>query len=252
MAKSFVATGTPFGLLLSLLIILGSTAEAATFRVNCDEGESIQQRLDKNAKNGDTVEVSGLCQEQIVIETNNLQLIGLNSATIDGGGDAGPGNTVIQVRALNVTITGFTVTGGRSGIFVSRVGSALIEGNIIIDVGRNGISVTDGAWGRIDNNMIMDIPRSGIVLSGGGADLSGNDVRRARDGLFVTSSRVDFDGPNIFLENSRDGIRCQQLGAMRNTSTQTVIDPTNPANNNGGLPVNDADGTCSCSGITCQ
>ena len=235
------------------LILSTVQADANTKKVDCDEDQSIQEKLDI-AKNGDTIEVSGYCSEQIRITTNNLRLVGVGGATIDGGADASEGNSVVVVHALNVAIAGLTITGGRSGIVVSRNGSAIIgenspgSGNTIDSVGRHGITVTDGGWAQIDNNVIKDAGRHGIIVSGGAADLTNNDVRRSvRDGLFVSTSRVDLEGVNTFLENARRGIFCNQLGALRVTASQTLVDLVTPANNNTGGDFLNSGASCSVS-----
>jgi len=229
---------------------LVTTAPAATFKAECDEGASIQKRLDQNAKPGDTIEVSGTCNEQIVVRTNNVRLTGLDGATIDGGTDSSEGNSVIVVRALDVRISGLTVTGGRNGIVVSRNASAIIggtapgQGNTIDTVGRNGISISEDGWAQLLNNTITDAARFGIAVSGGSATLSGNEVRGSdRDGLFVGTSFVDLEGANTFLANGRRGIACARAGILRVQAIQTLVAP--PPDNNVNGPYSNTDGSCS-------
>jgi hypothetical protein len=55
-------------------------ADSAVKKVKCDEGQTLTDAL-KTAKPGDTLKVTGTCQERVTITTDRL--------TLDGGG-SGP------------------------------------------------------------------------------------------------------------------------------------------------------------------
>lgn len=94
----------------------------ASFTVDCDAGQTIQGALGGNLIPGDTLLVSGMCDENVTLSAAKAELTldGQRSAT-NVGATINGGITIIG-RAI--TVKGFTVTGG---------------------VGRTLISVTDGA-----------------------------------------------------------------------------------------------------------
>lgn len=149
---------------LSLLLsppLLLSPVEAATVTVDCDAGGSIGATLG-SLKAGDTLAVSGTCRESVVIaaEVSRIALDGQTKATIHG---TGPTADTIHVQGRNITIRGFTLTGGRDGIHLSGPASVVIDGNVIQGNGR-GIHLDKGSIGRIINNTVQNNRGVGINL----------------------------------------------------------------------------------------
>ena len=84
-------------------------ADSAVKKVKCDKGQTLTEALRK-AKPGDTLQVTGTCQERVTITTDRLTLDGGGSAVLDGGG-GGPTEfegVVTIDGAQGVTLTGFT------------------------------------------------------------------------------------------------------------------------------------------------
>ncbi len=194
------ATGTLI-VVAAFLWILSSVGEAATVQVDCSSG-SLQAAIDK-AKPGDTLLVSGTCKENLVIyeEVVRVTLDGQGKATINGP-DAT--KSTIAVRGRGITIKGFTVTGGRSGIAVGFSGTAVIDSNTIQSTGGRGISVSTHSLVRIGNNTIQNNPRYGISVAGNSFALIGLLVPGARE-----------PSPNIIQNNGRYGIRVARSSAAR-------------------------------------
>ena len=140
---------------------------ATTHTVDCNAGEKIQDKL-AVAQPGDTIQVSGACSENIAILSEVVRI------TLDG-----QGKTVIQappkgdgffIRGREITVKGFTITGGRDGIHLSGVAagaSANIVGNTIRKTGRHGIHLDHSSVGRIAGNTIEDVHASGIDVAEG-------------------------------------------------------------------------------------
>jgi nitrous oxidase accessory protein NosD len=87
-----------------------------THTVDCNAGQKIQDKI-AIAQPGDTILVNGNCSENTIIPPEVVRI------TLDG-----QGKTVIQappkgdgffVRGREITIKGFTITGGRDGIHLS-------------------------------------------------------------------------------------------------------------------------------------
>ena len=139
--------------------------QSATITVDCDGGEKIQDKL-AQAKADDIVQVSGTCKDGVQIPSDVVRV------TLDGQGkariEAPRGRDSIFIRGRDITVRGFTLTGGRDGIHLSGQAagaSAVIENNIIRQTGRRGIHLDQGSIGRIGGNTIEDVPAEGINLT---------------------------------------------------------------------------------------
>ena len=99
-------------LLISSFWLLPSAAVAQT-PVSCGSPAALQSAVDA-ALPGDTLLVSGVCNENVVVgaDTFRVTLDGQGTATING-----PDATVATVLVVGkgITIRGFTITGGRQG-----------------------------------------------------------------------------------------------------------------------------------------
>jgi hypothetical protein len=171
---------------------------------------SLQRAIDRSHP-GDTINVTGVCEENLAIPE------GTDRLTLDGGGTAtihGPSATLndIVVRGRAITIKGFTITGGRTAIDVGRSGSAVIDGNTIEGTGRFGITV--GAFGtaNIVNNTIRNNPSHGINLTGNGFAFIGF---RAADDTVAS--------PNVIARNGTNGINLA-LSASARIAGNTISD----------------------------
>lgn len=208
-----------FAVVLWLVPLL---AEAATLTVDCNAGEKVQQKI-ALAKPGDTVLVSGTCSENVSVPSEVVRI------TLDGQGKAviqAPGTTAdaIFIRGKEITVKGFSLTGGRDGIHLSGAAagaSAVIDGNTIQRTGRYGIHVDSGSVGRIVNNRIENIPNAGI-------DITENSYARIG---FLIPSRPD-PGPNTIRNNGSHGI------AVSRASSAWIANNTITDNKGSGVFVN--------------
>jgi nitrous oxidase accessory protein NosD len=64
-------------------------ANSPVKKVKCDQGQTLTEAL-KQANPGDTLQVTGTCQERVTITTDRLTLDGGGSAVLDGGGGQSP------------------------------------------------------------------------------------------------------------------------------------------------------------------
>jgi Right handed beta helix region len=150
--------------LVGLLWFPLSVADAATVKLACNGKNTIGNAV-KKLKPGDTLLVSGTCNETVEIgpELSRITLDGQGKTTVNGP-DAK--TNTITVLGREVTIKGFTVRGGRRGIAVSRGGTAVVDGNIIENVaGDFGVQVSQASVARIINNTIRNNPGNGINVS---------------------------------------------------------------------------------------
>ena len=187
-------------------------AQADKHTLTCGPEKTIGQAI-KTLKPGDTLLVSGTCNENIDLgdEVHGITLDGQGTATINGD----PSVNTITVTGGGITIRGFTITGGFQCIAVLDGGSAVIDGNTIQNAAFNGITVFRNSTAQIINNTIQNNPSSGIQVQASSS---------ARIGFTgPPSNRVS--APNTIQNNGAPGIQ-----VLRASSAQIF---TNTIQNNG-------------------
>ena len=208
--------------LAGLLWFLTSPGEGATIKLTCSAKDTIGNAV-KKLKPGDTLSVTGTCNENLVIpeETVRVVLDGQGKATINGPDTSNP---TIVINGRGITIKGFTVTGGRDGIVVSRGGQAVIGSNTIQGTGRFGVQVNQTSFAVIVNNTIQNNGHNGISVGrSSNARITGNMIRNNKlNGVLVTrasqaditSSTIDGNGMNGIDVSQNSSV---QLGADKGT-----------------------------------
>jgi Periplasmic copper-binding protein (NosD)/Right handed beta helix region len=244
-----------------MLLALPGRGVAATLTVNCDAGGKVQAAVDA-AHPGDTIQISGACYENVRFndEVSRITLDGNGLATIHGVSST---VNTITIRGRGITITGFTITGGRNGVGVLMGGSATIQGNTIQETAENGINVAQHSYARIIGNTIQLNPDAGIrVLENSSARIGfldlgdpapvGNVIRRngAVGGVLVQRSAGaslvgntigENDGPGVSVSdgshadlasnqidgNGTDGVVVTQNSDVQLGDEPGILDPPN-------------------------
>lgn len=216
--KSWIVTFTAF---LSLGVIAAPTIGATTINVDCNRGDSVGLVLSR-LKPADVVLVSGICQENILIqaELQRITLDGQRKATIKASDVRRP---AIQILGREVTIKGFTVTGGSFGIAVNRGATAVIDANIIEKAAIAGLEISHNSFARVINNTIQHSKQQGILVLGSSS---------AHIGVWYTDDKVP--QPNIIQNNEGDGIQ------VLRSSTARIIGNTLSGNRRNGLTIQQA------------
>lgn len=205
MEETKIGTKNDFFVLALFLWLLPSLSAAASVTVDCDAGGMIG-RIVGNVKAGDTVLVSGNCNENLEIpaEIQRVTLDGRGKATIKGRDAA---RDTLLIRGKEITVKGLTITGGRDGIHILMGGTALVEGNTIQSTGRFGVYVTQHSSARIVNNTIRNNGQFGISVSGGSF---------AYIGLLAYLDLMDkAASPNTIQGNGRAGIHIHRTSYAR-------------------------------------
>jgi nitrous oxidase accessory protein NosD len=189
--------------------------------VDCNAGGVISRALN-NLKPGDLVRVQGTCLENLVIqsEVQRITIDGQGTATVKPPDMRQP---AIQVLGREITIRGFTTSGGFSGIAINRGGTAIIDHNTIENASEMGLEVSQNSFGRIINNTIRHSGVDGILVLGSAS---------AHIGVLRTDDTVP--SPNSILENGGDGIRVLRASTVR------VIGNSLTGNRRSGLSVQQA------------
>jgi len=177
-------------------------AEARTITVDCNAGQKIGTRM-FFALPGDTLLVSGICNEQVVLEAHKLEL------TLDGQGTAeirapNVGQSAVVIRARGTVLRGFRITGGLHGVHVRDGGHAIIDGNVVEGNAEDGIHVGDAASAGIVNNTVRGNGEDGIGIS---------DNSSARVGFL--SNQDAAPSPNVIDANGRGGVTVNRSANAR-------------------------------------
>jgi parallel beta-helix repeat protein len=204
--------------LLSLALSGAAPTSAATVDVDCNTGGAIGRTLVK-LKPGDVLFVQGVCRENVLVqsEINGIVIDGQGKATIRAADARQP---AVQILGREVTIRGFTMTGGFFGVAVNRGATALIESNTIEGAEHSGVEVSQNSFGRIVDNTIRRNRQNGILVLGSASVHIGvvrSDDQRPR--------------PNIIQDNEGDGIH------VIRASTARIVGNTLSGNRGSGLAV---------------
>jgi parallel beta-helix repeat protein len=188
-------------------------AQSDKHTLTCGPEKTIGQAI-KTLKPGDTLVVSGTCNENLAIgqEVERITLDGQGTAAINGDSSA----NAVTVTGRGITIRGFVITGGApQAISVSDGGSAVIDGNTVQNAGRNGIAVFRNSSADIINNTIQNNPLAGIAIQSNSS---------ARIG-WVGPPNNRISQPNTIQNNGTQGIQ-----VYRGSSAQIF---SNTIQNNG-------------------
>ena len=218
MIKSTIVVNTIEAAVLASLCF---PAHAATLNIDCDAGNTIAS-VYATIKPGDTVLVSGLCKEQVNIppEVTRVTFDGQKKTTIQhpGGQQASP--HAFYNRGKEITIKGFTVTGGQDGIHLSGPASAVIDGNLVTKNSGRGIHIDKGSIARILNTTVEQSGGIGIDVTG---------ASYAYIGVFIP--RVPALAPNTIRNNGGPGVNIER------TSGAWIVGNTISNNKESGIAI---------------
>lgn len=206
----------PFLSTAALLLIFGQ-ALAGERKVDCDDGDSLQQTIDAGAGSAAPIDiyVTGTCTEDLLIGRDRVSILGDGDTVIDGQ---------ITVRgADNLAIRNLTITGSGNGINASvarifmvnvnlvgnddygialRHGGAIFmrNGSIAHNQGDIGLLIENGL-GSLRNMEIFDNAVDGIVVNENGSlTMIGGGVNGHENGTGIVvhlSSALELIGAHV-------------------------------------------------------
>ncbi|MGH8069590.1 MAG: right-handed parallel beta-helix repeat-containing protein [Candidatus Entotheonellia bacterium] len=233
-----------FGLLVAV-VLLGrqeqsvgvAGADSAVKKVECDKGQTLTEAL-KQAKPGDTLQVTGTCQERVAITTDRLTLDGGGSAVLDGGGGSPTEfeGVVTIDGAHGVTLTGFTIQNGPGEGILGQRGAAftvldtMVQDNagIGIAVGGSTAELTDCAMRR--NLFGLDVFAGASTTLRGAISISHN----LGPGAFAGGASIlEIRGADVRVNNNSDGIVVLPGGQLMVFAFSSSVGSTLTADGNG-------------------
>jgi hypothetical protein len=174
-----------------------------TINLNCGRGESLATAA-ATAYPNTLINIKGACTGPINIATNGVQINGVGTASINGGGK----DTVTVTGAQRVTLSGLSITGGGNGLVAQNGAQVLLQNDA---VEHNTVSG------------IVALANSSITVNGGGShanSVHGLDIE-ASSSLAVTGSYV-VSGNGVFGINVNNESSLS-LQAANLTVTQNTL-----------------------------
>jgi hypothetical protein len=199
------------------LIALGCSALIAapkTFDVNCDRDDTVHGALDR-ADPGDTIRVTGTCNERVTIKTDRITLAGSRGAILQGG-----------AFRQGAELDGIVTVDGARGVVLR---------DLTIQRSRaEGVFATRGAALTLENVTLQDNAGAGLGSASSTIDVTECTSRRNNAGFdLFNGTQVVFRGNIVASDNQTVGI------FMGGTSSFEVRGARVEANNNtSGIVVN--------------
>ena len=202
-----------------VLTAFASVSAAKTIYVP-DDYARIQWAVD-SASIGDTIIVRDGTYYENVVVNKKLTIKSENGSAyciVDGGG-----STVFTLEADGIRIEGFSITGGRDGIYI-RSNNNIISNNTISSNNDCGVYLISNN-SSISNNLISSNNDYGICLRGNSNIISDNTISNNKYiDLKGNNNRIS----NNIISNNNNGGIC--LGGNNNSISNNII-----SNNDGGI-----------------
>ncbi|SFU20196.1 nitrous oxide reductase family maturation protein NosD [Sedimentitalea nanhaiensis] len=192
-----------------VLVLIASPLWAVDWDVPLRDG-AIAETLDLAAP-GDTLRLRpGTYVEKTLLD-KSVTLDGGGVATLDGGGQG----SVVTITAPNAVVQGLTIVGSGSDhesidsgvqLLKGATGAVVRDNHLIgnlygVDIhgAHDALVIDNRIDGRQDRRM-NDRGNGIYVWNAPGAQVTGNDVRWGRDGIFVNSSKRNLFSDNRFRD----------------------------------------------------
>jgi hypothetical protein len=232
--------------------LFATSASAANRTVNCDEGQSIQDALDKGKGSAAElyIDVSGSCEEVVIIKRDDV--------TIDGGGTAIVIGAIFVDGGNRIIVREITITGPGPGPIAGAVGGNLklikvaITGNpdlggLAADSAYVGISKS-----TIENNGNGVLARQGSSVFIRESSISGNEdygiiLKSNSTGTVVSNSTISgnhigigvFENSSVYVDDS-DIVNNYNTGIETDNGVSVDVDNNSTIGSNaeGGINAN--------------
>jgi hypothetical protein len=145
------------------VLMLTSSAQAKTLRVDCDKNQTVSSAL-KKAHAGDTVAISGTCQETVTLTTDGVTLDGAGSAVLDGGATA---DVVVIDGAQRVTLRGLHIQNGQFSILGRGGASVALFNTSMQGNAKAGMRIEGSSSAELTDCVIRNNTLNGLEIDRG-------------------------------------------------------------------------------------
>lgn len=161
-----------------------------TVSVDCSAGDTVTEAL-KLPAHELTVEISGLCVEDVVIDRDRVTLIGVTPDAGLRGSRTTPGPIVLIRGASAISLQDLLITGGETiGMRIQRNGEARLRNVQLTETPFFGLLIDEASSALLADTVVADHGLFGVVLFGAsGLTIEGTvDVsRNGQVGLLMSS-----------------------------------------------------------------
>ena len=221
------------------------TAARASWRrtVRCDRGHRLARAL-RHAKPGSTIRVRGTCVESVRIKRDNLTLVGVGNARIDGS--SAPSEAVVLIDgARGFTLKNLTVQNGSDqGVLATHQAQGVLRNVTVTQSGTVGLAVDRSHLDLVDVTLEAN-GTSGMDAFSGSTVVAFGDIAATNnggDGL-VANGKTFFEIRGAMVnasQNQGSGISIINDSRLQIFSFPEAQGSTITASNNGfagiGLP----------------
>ena len=211
----------------------GGSGGGSTHTVDCNAGESIQTKVDA-AQAGDTIMITGTCNEAVLVNKDGITLDGGGSAVIDAMDFDAP--TISINGHQNVVIKGLRLQNGLHGVRLAESAAAWLE-NVTAQGSRSKSGYDSGAG-------IVAYTSSTVVLTGTivANDNAGSGIHAGSASTVVILGNVVIEGnrlPPVSVEANGNGWRGIDIAGNGELAVYTAYGEyaTVHAKNNGGAGI---------------
>ncbi|WP_432704120.1 NosD domain-containing protein [Methanothermobacter thermautotrophicus] len=207
-------------LVLAVAFLLVNGVSATVVNLNTtEEFSTIQEAIDNSTDGHHLIVNSGTYNENVLVN-KTLTLEANGTVTVSAGNTTMP---VFNVTANNTQVKGFTITGGKPGIYLSGSNNTICN-NVITSNGEEGIYLHSGSDNNtICNNTITSNGEEGIYLHSGSDNntICNNVIANNSYGIGLYGGSCNIICNNIITNNSYEGIYL--LGSDNNTICNNTI-----------------------------
>jgi hypothetical protein len=196
--------------LAGLTMLLASGAASSreiTYSVDCSKRQTISGAIDRGDARAQLVlRIKGTCNESVLIERYNVELLGdpEAGATIEAP-EGSP--YAVAVEGHGVTLENLTIIGGNHGVRNSGAFRMTIRNSLIQDAVVDGIRVFVGDV-RVQETTIQGAGENGLrIMRGGSVAMSNSQILdNARDGIYAEQNAAITANNNTISGNQSNGV----------------------------------------------
>ena len=155
--------------------LFATSASAANRTVNCDEGQSIQDAVEKGQGSAAPlyIDVSGSCEEVVIITRDDVTIDGDETATVTG--------TINVDGGRRINISAITITGPGPGV-VAAAGYLKLRNVVITGNSGTGVIATQSAYVGVLKSTVSNNDQGGVHANDGASVFVRNTSVNGHDG----------------------------------------------------------------------